>query len=173
MKKLLPLILAVVGIAGGVVAGLALRPAGDAMPADQVAEDTHAPDSHAAAPNEDHAPDGHDDHGGPGGKEYVKLNNQFVIPMVQHDMVAGLVVMSLGLEVEAGLTEAVYSREPKLRDALLQVLFDHANIGGFRGSFTDSSKLDGLRKALTLEAQAIIGKGVGEVLIIDIVRQDV
>ena len=69
--------------------------------------------------------------------EYVKLNNQFVVPVVEDGRVAAMVVLSLSLEVEAGNTEAVYQREPKLRDAFLQVLFDHANVGGFCGSFTD------------------------------------
>ena len=56
-----------------------------------------------------------------------------------------MVVLSLSLEVEAGNTEAVYAREPKLRDVFLQVLFDHANSAAFSGSFTDGSNLILLR----------------------------
>ena len=63
--------------------------------------------------------------------EYVKLSNQFVVPVVKGKTVVSLVVLSLSLEVPEGQKDAVFRREPKLRDSFLQVLFDHANIGGF------------------------------------------
>jgi len=86
--------------------------------------------------------------------------------------VDALVVLSLSLEVEAGNTEAVYLREPKLRDAFLQVMFDHANVGGFSGSFTDGSNLIVLRTSLKEAAAMILGTMVHDVLITDIARQD-
>ena len=49
--------------------------------------------------------------------------------------------------------------EPKLRDVFLQVLFDHANMGGFRGAFTRSDVLEPLRTALREAAQKHLGKG--------------
>jgi hypothetical protein len=83
-----------------------------------------------------------------------------------------MVVLSLSLEVEAGSTEAVYQREPKLRDVFLQVLFDHANVGGFSGSFTDGSNLVVLRTSLKEAAALVLGTSVKDVLITDIARQD-
>jgi flagellar FliL protein len=83
-----------------------------------------------------------------------------------------MVVLSLSLEVAPGHTEDVYSREPKIRDAFLQVLFDHANSGGFRGSFTDGSNLVVLRRALQEKAVAVLGDIVTDVLITEIARQD-
>jgi hypothetical protein len=80
--------------------------------------------------------------------------------------------MSLTLEVRPGATEAVYLREPKLRDALLQVMFDHANAGGFKGVFTDGANLILLRSALFETAQKTLGDIVLNVLISDISRQD-
>ena len=105
--------------------------------------------------------------------EYVKLNNQFVVPVVNDDRVDALVVMSLSLELEPGQRETVYAREPKLRDVFLQVLFDHANMGGFQGNFTSGSNLEILRKSLTEAAQNILGPIVKGVLIFDLARQDV
>jgi hypothetical protein len=55
---------------------------------------------------------------------------------------------------------------------MLQVLFDHANSGGFNGSFTDGANLVLLRKALLEAALRIFGKDVTDVLIVDILRQD-
>ncbi len=163
MKKLIPILFILIGAGAGVGAGIMLKPAPDAV--DMVDHDTGAKQMKAA--EEEHHSDGDIE------PEYVELNNQFVIPVVSEDLVEALVVMSLGIEVDAGQTEMVYTREPKLRDALLQVMFDHANIGGFRGRFTDGNNLDVLRVALTEAAQSVIGKSVTGVVITDIARQDV
>lgn len=171
MKKLLlPLILALIGIAGGVGAGIALRPAKqpETMP-NPCGETDHSEKTDAG----DHAEsDGHDDHESPDEQDYVKLNNQFIVPVVKGDAVNSLVVMSLSIEIAQGQRELVYAREPKLRDALLQVMFDHANMGGFEGAFTDGNTLDVLRVALTETAQSILGNSVNSVLIVEIARQD-
>ena len=122
IRKLLPILLALVGLGAGLGAGIFLRPP-PADPAEAEAEAEHAAEEEAAPP------------------DYVKLNNQFVVPLLSDGRVMSLVVLSLSLEVAQGHTEDVYSREPKIRDVFLQVLFDHANSGGFRGSFTDGSNL--------------------------------
>jgi len=67
----------------------------------------------------------------------------------------------------------VYNLEPKLRDTFLQVLFDHANVGGFRGAFTNSSNLDVLRQALFAAGKKVMGDTITDVLIVEIARQDV
>ena len=51
-------------------------------------------------------------------------------------------------------------------------MFDHANAGGFRGTFTDGANLVVLRSALLEVAQSTLGDLVSDVLIVDIVRQD-
>ena len=84
-----------------------------------------------------------------------------------------LVVISLSLEMTSGGPELVFRREPKLRDSFLQVLFDHANSGGFEGNFTTGRKMDLLRGALRESAIKTLGNTVTNVLIADIVRQDV
>ena len=167
LRKILPILLALVGLGGGAGAGLFLRPAPEA--ADHVAVTEGE-----AANADEHAEDGAAEEGEPeeGAPEYVKMNNQFVVPVVDEGRVAAMVVLSLSLEVEAGNTEAVYQREPKLRDAFLQVLFDHANVGGFSGSFTDGSNLVVLRTSLKESAALVLGTVVSDVLITDIARQD-
>ncbi|MCX7286971.1 MAG: flagellar basal body-associated FliL family protein [Rhodobacterales bacterium] len=163
MRKLLPLLLALVGLGGGVGAGFFLRPAAE-DPAHADAEDPAAMKDHATK-------EGAQEEEGTG-PEYVKLNNQFVVPVVTDGRVSAMVVLSLSLEVEPGTTEAVYEREPKLRDAFLQVLFDHANVGGFSGSFTDGSNLILLRTSLKEASALVLGTIVHDVLITDIARQD-
>lgn len=152
VRKLIPILLALVGLGAGLGAGVLLRPPPEEKAV--AAEEEHAAEEEKLPP------------------DYVKLNNQFVVPILEAGKVVSLVVLSLSLEVEAGNTEAVYSREPKLRDAFLQVLFDHANTGGFRGSFTDGSNLVVLREALTEKAIGVLGSIVTDVLITEIARQD-
>ncbi|MBN8631502.1 MAG: flagellar basal body-associated FliL family protein [Rhodobacterales bacterium] len=169
LRKLFPILFALVGLGSGVGAGLYLR----AAPA---TEDRTIGGPDKAATGGDHATDDEtlaEDHGSEtGAPEYVKMNNQFVVPVVEGGRVASMVVLSLSLEVAAGNTEVVYQREPKLRDAFLQVLFDHANTGGFSGSFTDGSNLIVLRTSLKEAAALVLGTVVSNVLITDIARQD-
>lgn len=163
MRKLFPLLLALIGLGSGIGAGLFLRPSAN--------DSGHAADP--AAETDDHAgPEESASHEEGTGPEYVKLNNQFVVPVVKDGLVAAMVVLSLSLEVEPGSTEAVYEREPKLRDVFLQVLFDHANVGGFSGSFTDGSNLILLRTSLKEAAGLVLGTIVRDVLITDMARQD-
>ncbi len=171
LRKILPVLLALVGLGGGVGSGLFLRPSPEA--GDHAATGESAPTGeHGDTEPEDAEASGHDEEPEAGAPEYVKMNNQFVVPVVKTGRVAAMVVLSLSLEVDAGNTEAVYQREPKLRDVFLQVLFDHANTGGFSGSFTDGSNLIVLRTSLKEAAALVLGTVVTDVLITDIARQD-
>ena len=155
-KKLFPLILALMGLGAGLGGGLALRPTSP----DHAAEAKTETEPTAAEGEPKDAP------------EYLKLNNQFVVPVLEDGRVVSMVIMALSLEVAKGASEQVYSREPKLRDAFLQVMFDHANAGGFQGDCTDGSNLILLRKALLEAAQSNLGDLVKNVLISEIARQD-
>ncbi len=166
MRKLLPVILALTGLAMGGSAGLLLRPtpeeaaANACGDADGAAADSTAEAGHESAEGEIPV------------KEYVKLNNQFIVPVVEQGIVQSLVILSLSLEVPTGVSQDVYAVEPRLRDSFLQVLFDHANAGGFDGAFTGANNMEILRVALFEAAQKSLGPKVSDVLIVDIVRQD-
>lgn len=162
MKKILPILLILIGLGAGVGAGLALRP---------------------PPPEPEHAEDGHDEeHAEPKKAEpveidledraFVKINNQFVVPVVKGDAVEALVVLSISLETNAADTEILYNHEPKLRDAFIGILFDYAYAGGFGSDFTSSPNLDRLRLALLEVSQKIVPDKIISVLITDIVRQD-
>ena len=169
IKKILPILLALVGLGAGVGAGLALRPDPTLVELDPCA-DPHA-DGMEEKPAKSDKEEGEAEEG-EAAFEYVKMNNQFVVPDLDDGRVAAMVVLSLSLEATTGSREAIYAKEPKLRDAFLQVLFNHANLGGFKGAFTDSEKMTALRKALLEVAQKNIGDDINDVLVIDIVRQD-
>lgn len=167
MRKLLPILLALFGLAAGGGAGFLLRP-----PPKETVEINPCGDAAAPAEDAHRAAEAETDPDAPSAHEYVKLNNQFVVPVVEDGEVSALVILSISLEVATGSTEQVYAREPKLRDSFLQVLFDHANAGGFRGAFTQSNNMDVLRSGLLEIARKVMGATVSDVLIVDIVRQD-
>jgi hypothetical protein len=159
MAKLLPLLLALTGLIGGLGAGFALKPDPAPEPAEAGAEGPLAPAEAAAVVAV-----------APG--EFVPMANHFVVPLVEADRVRALVVISLSLEVDPGSAAAVRGVEPRLRDAFLQVMFDHANAGGFGGAFTAASPMHSLRGALREAASGVVGTGLRDVLITDIIRQD-
>lgn len=170
MRKLLPVLLALIGIGAGAAAGLALRPHDPAPEAAETSAPTdclapaHSDTAEAFAPAAKTGPEE--------GHEYVRMSNQFVVPVVTDSRVASLVVMSLSIEVEEGISETVFVREPKLRDGFLQVMFDHANVGGFSGNFTDAGNLRNMRNELRKVAQNTLGPAAKDVLITEIARQD-
>jgi hypothetical protein len=82
-------------------------------------------------------------------------------------------VLSLSVETAAGHTSEIYDREPKLRDVLLQALFNHANRGGFDGEFTKARNMDVLRLALAEAASEVLGDAILGILITEIARQDI
>jgi hypothetical protein len=162
---LLPLILLVLGTGSGIGAGLFLAPPPVEEDTADALHDCPAPDQYAAEPIPAVVDVSEE-------REYAKLNNQFVIPVVDEGRVEALVVMSLSLEVTVGDRAAVFAAEPKLRDRFLQVMFDHANIGGFSGNFTTGPNMRALRNELLKAAQHVSGERITDVLLIDIVRQD-
>jgi len=176
LGKLLPVIFLVVGAGIGIGAGMFLAPpaaeqhmseGGDPMGEDghvEQAKDAHGSGDHGAKD------DGHGEE--EADVEYVPFKQQFVVPVVKQDRVASMVVLSLSMETELGGTEVIFNKEPKLRDAFLRVMFEHANRGGFTGTFTNPAQLDILRVALREVAQQLAGSVVRDVLIIDIARKD-
>lgn len=174
MKKLLPVILVLLGLGGGLFVGQMLRPAPEQEEGTQAHVAMTAPDEgveeHVNMPGDPLEPK-------PtpppeGGWAYNKLDKQFIVPVMGESKVRALIVMSITLETEPGLETDIATREPKLRDAFLRVLFEHERSGGFSGVFTDPRTLSDLRISLRKVARVIVGPGVNDVLVTDILRQD-
>lgn len=179
LKKLFPVLGLLLGTGGGIGAAVLTAPApeaskaaGDAAQSAGAAHDPAEKNTEAAHADYPAANPGKADHDTEKASEFYKINNQFVIPVMKGERVGSVVVVTLSLEIEPGLSETVHSREPKLRDAFLRVFFDHANMGGFSGVFTRVETLDLLRGALREAARKSLGPALLDVLITDIVRKD-
>ena len=166
MGKIIPILVVLIGVAVGAGAGVFLRP--PALAEESCVDDTHASPCETAESGHvgESVPD-------PNNVYYVKLSKQFVVPVVRDGKVASLVVMSLSIETIPVVSDIVFQKEPKLRDALLGVMFLHANSGGFDGQFTGGEAMRDLRGSLLEAAREVIGKDVYSVLVTDILRQDV
>ncbi len=154
---ILPAALLFLGLGGGVGAAYIL-------PQPTTATDCAATPEHnvaAETPPEPETP-----------REYARLNNQFVVPVIGDGRIRSLMSLGLTIEVPQGTQADVFAVEPRLRDSFLQVMFDHANLGGFDGDFTASTPMRSLRSGLLAAAHEVLGDGVSDVLILDITRQD-
>lgn len=152
MRKLIPIILMLLGTGGGLGAGLALRPVVEAV--EQEISDSARPAL-------------------PAGIEIglLEIPNQFMVPLIAEDRIPTVLVLMLTLEIDEAQRDSVIKNLPRLRDAMLQIMFDHANSGGFDGVFTANTSLGSLRNALLESGQKILGREVVlGVLITDILR---
>lgn len=176
MKLLIPVILLLVGVGGGVGAAIMLAPAPEPAEeegAEAPAEAEEAAEGDAAEPAEDAtSEEAPAEDEAATAVEFLNMENQFIVPLVDDGVVHGLVVVTISLEVVEGTIAAVHQLEPKIRDRFLQVLFNHANNGGFAGNFTDFRYIQSLKDELLRNAKVVAGKDVSDILILDLVRQD-
>ena len=180
MKKLLPVLLGLLGLAAGIGAGVMLKPApapattaacaepaepAHGEPAQGEAAAPCAPDPFTPAKPEakKHA----------GELAYVPMDKPFVVPVFAGEKVRAMVVVSLSVETDPESAHAIEAVKPRLRDGFLKVMFRHANSGGFDGSFTSGQKIDDLKSALLASAREVMPDApVEEILITEIARQD-
>lgn len=157
MRRLLPILIALVALAAGIGAGHMLRPPPHAPePAPESAQGLGTPPRPAA----------------PAETTVLRLPNQFLVPLIGEGRVRAMVVVGIALELLPGHGIEIQRDEPRLRATFLQPLFDYANLGGFDGVFTSGEQLLTLRRTLLEAARAEFGPSVHDVLVVDLVRQE-
>ncbi len=151
MGKLIAVLLALIGVGMGIGAGLYLRPD---LPAENEAVKVPLPEPPASET-----------------LTSFEFSNQFMVPLVSEGRMTGTMVLKLALDLPESQRPMIEANAARLRDAFLQVMFDHANSGGFEGTFTDHGQLGALRRALLEAAVKVAGPGtVHRILITDILR---
>jgi len=182
MKKLLPVIIAVIGLVGGLAGGTMMKPAAIAADAHTsgAESDAHGADAHAKA-NAGHGEKATADHGGGHAKStkggngsdyiYVGLEKPFFAPVLRNNNKHTLVRLDIHLEVPPELEDQVAKHEPKLRDSFLRAVMNFAHEGGF-SRVHGSDGFDVLSDDLLLGARSVIGNGVRAVLIGEILTRE-
>lgn len=154
MKKLLPILIIVIGIAAGAGAGMFLKPAP------------------VSDPVGNHADDGSTEQDEKAERSFVKIGKQTIVPVVNDGETRALMLFELAVDVPATRVDQVHEMEPRLRDAFLRELFQMSYTGAFLTNFTEERVIEELRRNLTNAARTYLGHNQAEVLILDVMRQE-
>lgn len=173
MRKLIPIILALVGVGAGGAVGFVLKPQPEAH---EAADAEHA----EAGPGEDaHGAAGYGGEraaiGAPGkatDSEYMPLSRKLIVPFRRQSGRKAFLALDVSLEVAPGEINHVEAHEPKLVDAFLRTLIAFAATGAFDDDSHAPHTLNELNHELKLAAQAVLGESVREVLIANMLTQD-
>jgi flagellar protein FliL len=158
MRRLVPILLIVLGLSAGLGAGYVMRPLPEVADTAPEVTDSSPPIQASLAR--------------PEGIEVLRMPNPFLIPLIGDGRVRAMVVVSLALELLPGHRVDLQRDEPRLRAVFLQMLFDHANLGGFDGVFTGGEQLLSLRRSLLEAARSEFAGSVHDILIVDLTRQE-
>lgn len=173
MKKILSLLLPILALAGGIVAGEFIRPADTAEAAALAGEPSSDPEGApaVAAPLQAAATgDGHGVAAASPGEAWFTFPSQFFVPMMRNGDMGAIMILTLSIETATDTLEPMKQQEHRLRDALLRQLLIHANTGGFDGNFTSDGSMRALRDGLSAAARQATTLPVRQVLIEDIAR---
>lgn len=154
MKKLIPIILVVLGIVGGGAAGMFLKPAPEGHAEEEYAAEDTVTEEEAQT------------------RSFVKIGRQTIVPVVEDGQTRALMLFELAVDVPAARVDDVHTMEPRLRDAFLRELFQMSYTGAFLTNFTEERIIEELRRNLTNAARTYLGHQHAEVLILDIMRQE-
>lgn len=183
MKMLLPILLAVIGIAVGGAVGYAFKPAPEPT-------EEHAADSAEHGEKDDHGAEkghGDDKHKGHGDAKggalgeklseatdsaYVALSRKLIVPFTRENGKKAFVAIDITLEMAPEDSGRATEHEPKILDAFLRTLVSFAATGAFDDHAAASHTLRELNSELLKAARAVLGESVREVLISNLLTQD-
>lgn len=167
MKKIIAIVLVLVGVVGGGAAGLMLKPA---PPEPEETED----EKHATKEEAEEKPEAEAEDGEVKAVSYIKVGRQTIIPVLDGGETKALMLFELAVDVTSDQSDRALAMEPRLRDAFLRELFQMSYTGAFDDTFTDDRVIDELRRNLVRAAQEHLGESsVNDVLILDVMRQNI
>lgn len=190
MKNIITALVAVICVVIGGVVGHMLRGGGGATAsAAEVSAKEHGSekseeDGHGA-PKEKEKKDAHggdkkagkDGHGGgssaSGGSTYFRFSREFVVPIIQNERVASLVILNINIEADAAASDKLFSQEPVLRDVVMTTLIEISGDGRTFQSMTSIENYETVRSLILGNLQKKFpDMGIKNILILDIARQD-
>lgn len=185
IKNLITALVAVICVVlGGVVGHMLRGGGGEAAAASKVEGAGHEEKESSEG---DHAPEKKDDHGGDkkakkddhgassSGSEsaYFKFSREFVVPIIQNERVASLVILNINIESDATLSDKLFSQEPVIRDVVMTTLIEISGDGKTFQSMTSIENYETLRSLILVALQKKFpDMGIKNILILDIARQD-
>lgn len=184
MMKIIVIVLQVLAVAGGAFLGLSLK-GGSEAPAHE-SDDGYDGGKKKSDKGKDKKKDGKkgkdkkgkdkdkkDGDGYGSGSSYMKFSRQFIVPVIKRDDVDALLILEINLELDSSTAENAYTKEPKVRDALLAALLQLSNEGAFAAKLLDEENLEIVRDKLYYAAKNVLGDAVVGVLILNVARQEI
>lgn len=190
MKNIITALVAVICVVIGGVVGHMLRGGGGATASAAEASakehggDKSEEDAHGA-PKEKEKKDAHggdkkaakDGHGGASsasaGATYFRFSREFVVPIIQNERVASLVILNINIEADAVASDKLFSQEPVLRDVVMTTLIEISGDGRTFQSMTSIENYETVRSLILGNLQKKFpDMGIKNILILDIARQD-
>ncbi|MEM9762673.1 MAG: hypothetical protein AAF968_09210 [Pseudomonadota bacterium] len=149
--RLLLMLLPVIALIGGAIAGEMLR-----MPAED--EDVETVDESSA---EEAVLEGPDD------VQVVRLERRLIVPIVTQRETRAVVLIDVAVEVPTDAGEAAHSQVPRLRDAFLRTMLSLAAGGAFDNGVPSPDTIEETRRLLRADARRVLGLRQAEVLILE------
>lgn len=181
IKSIVKTFVLIIAVIGGAVGASVVKNTSAATPSathgtEETSSKDHGDSSHGE--EKSHKKEKKKSSGGHGESEasnevtYLKFKRQFVIPVMDHKKIEGLVIMNFNLELNGDAPSDSFNLEPKLRDAFMRDLLALSNQGLFSEELTSPKTFEIVRETLLGSSRRIIKDGVENVLILDIARRD-
>jgi flagellar protein FliL len=107
---------------------------------------------------------------------YEKIEKSLTVPVLKDSKVITVVVAEVTLEItNEEIKDAIRVKQPRLRDAFLQVFYQQVASGNFEETMLTEKVQAELRRDLLKAARGVLGvtSDISAVIITDIQRQDV
>lgn len=172
MRLILPILLAIIGVAAGGAVGFMYKSAQLEKKAMEAAENETDADGAASMDEAEPAEEMDASRAAAEDSEYLPLSRKLIVPFVRGNGRKAYVAVDVTLEIGPGETEFATAHEPKIIDAFLRTLINFAATGAFEDPSQASFTLDELNEELFKAAKSVLGERVRSVLIANLLTQD-
>lgn len=181
MKHLITAFVAIACIVAGGVGGHFLRSSGatpEAAVAEQSDEDGGAEAAETAPAPADTVSNSSPGKAAAAGKNasalsFHRFSREFIVPLIDNGRVSSLVILNINLEVDAAVSQTLFSMEPALRDNIMTTLITLSNDGRTFESISSIENYESMRAMILMNLKKTVPNGINNVLILDMARQDI
>jgi hypothetical protein len=177
LKILIPVIVAFIGVAGGVTIGVVLKPSDTEKESEEgasaVGEKGEKKGTDGAPQAEkDHHIVGLGDHAKATDSEYVPMESKLIAPFTRANGRAAFVAVDVTLEMVPGAGQTAQDHAPKIIAAFLRVVIWFASTGAFDDHEHAPHTINELNDELYKAAKGVLGEDVRGVLIANLLTSD-
>ena len=170
MKLIITSVIAIIFVALGSVAGVALKPAVE-VAASTSGESGDKAEGASEKKDAAKKPEAYDNSRS-SDSAFYKFSREFVIPIMRRGQVESLVILHISLETDQSTADDLFSEEPKLRDIIMTTLIALSNDGRTLEDLTSVNNYETIRAMILMNLQDAISDRIRNVLIVDVAKQD-